>query len=278
MNAEHRGAAHNAAIALIAVTNLRKEFESRRVFGKALRVLAVDGVDLTLHQGDSFAVIGESGCGKTTLANCIADFEQPTSGSVAYLGREVREMSARERKQFRARVQIVCQDTVSSFNPRFTAREIVEEPLVIQGGTLKSARNAIVRNVLESVGLPFEWAERTADRFSGGQRQRLAIARALAPQPELLILDEALSGLDARTQSQIVALLETLRAEKQLSLLHIVHDLALLPSLAGEVAVMRRGRIIERGDARQVLNAPESPHTREMIAAQFWLCEHQGVA
>jgi peptide/nickel transport system ATP-binding protein len=210
---------------------------------------ALHHVSFTLPRETTFAIVGPSGSGKSTLARCLAGFEEPSSGEIRFHGR--------------GRIQLIFQQPADSLNPRFTAAEIVEEPLVIQ----RLKRGGAAGRAMELVGLPAAALGRRAHEFSGGERQRLAIARALVLEPELLILDEAFAGLDPGIEQQIAALLRQLRQRIGLSYILISHDLALAAELADEIAVMEEGGIVEQGAARELLTGARHKLTRELVAA-----------
>lgn len=256
---------------LLRVENLRKVYEPRNFFVRrragGQTVVALDGVNLAIRRGSVVGLAGASGCGKSTLANCIAGFERATSGSIWSGETDLAALSARERRAWCSRIQVIFQDSAGSFDPRFTAAEIIAEPLAIQGRGTRESRRDVAQNVMARVGLPCEWQNRTPDEFSGGQRQRLAIARALALEPELLILDESFSALDAWTQSRIADLLDQIRAEEGITCLHIAHDLALLSRVADEIAVMQSGQIVERAAPREILARPNHGAAKALVDA-----------
>jgi ABC-type glutathione transport system ATPase component len=230
-------------------------------------VTAIESVDLDILPRATLALVGESGSGKSTLARCLARLEDPDTGELLWNGRDLLKPRGGSLLDFRARVQLVPQDAACSLNPRFTAAEIVSEPLLVRrrGNTEERRRRAI--ELMEMTGLASDWAGRRPHEFSGGQRQRLALARALALEPELLILDEALTGLDVSIQAHIAHLLMDLQRQRSLAYLFITHDLAFAARLAGEIVVMYRGRIVERGTPRAILEAPAHPHTRALVGA-----------
>ncbi len=250
---------------LLSARGLTKRFVQRRLFARHFEVAAIEGVDLELRRGSAVALVGESGSGKSTLARCLAGLESLTAGEVSFAG--VALDSPEEWKAVRSHIQLVLQDAAASLNPRFSAVDIVAEPLLIQNrGSRPELREQALR-LMDEVGLPSSCAEKRPVEFSGGQRQRLAIARALTLQPELLILDEALSGLDLSFQAQIIELLLKLRASHSLTYLFISHDLGLVEFLADEVAVMERGRIVERAATRDLFARPQHATTQALLAA-----------
>jgi peptide/nickel transport system ATP-binding protein len=252
---------------LLIVERLEKRYECTRVFGAGKVVTALHDVTFSIAQGSTLALVGESGSGKSTLAFCIACLERPTSGRIVFNGKEITALDEKELREVHPEIQLVFQDPARSLNPRFSAIEIVSEPLLVRGRLNRREREDRARGLLAQVGIPLVKAMHRAEEFSGGQRQRLAIARALALGPKLLILDEALSALDCSVQAQIANLLMELQVSLGLTYLFISHDLAMAGQLADEIAVMERGKIVELGSAEKVLRAPEQELTRRLIAA-----------
>ena len=252
---------------LLIVEKLEKRYERTRAFEAKQVVAALQGVSLSIAQGSTLALVGESGSGKSTLGFCIAGLERPTSGSIVFNGSEITALDEKQLRVVRPQIQLVFQDPARSLNPRFSALEIVSEPLLVQGHLDNPEREARARVLLAQVGIPQEKALQKADEFSGGQKQRLAIARALALKPKLLILDEALSALDCSVQAQIANLLMELQASLGLTYLFITHDFAIAGHLADEIAVMEQGKLVELGAADKVLRAPGQEVTRRLIAA-----------
>jgi ABC-type glutathione transport system ATPase component len=238
---------------LLAVRHLSKSYGAKA---------ALSDINLTLQAGGTLGLIGASGCGKTTLARCIARFEEPDHGEILWWGKPACPGSLAPRQ-----VQLIFQQPASTLNPRFTAREIVEEPLLIQRMGTAADRLRIVTDTLHLVGIPASALPKRAHSFSGGERQRLAIARALVLEPKLLILDESFAGLDPALASQIAALLIGLQARLHLTYILIAHDLGITGTLATEVAVMEAGRIVEHGPAADVLAQPQHPRTQELLRA-----------
>lgn len=230
-------------------------------------VRAVDGIDLTLHRGETLALVGESGSGKSTLGRAVLRLLQPTAGTIAFDGTDLTRLSTRQLRPYRRRMQMIFQDPFGSLNPRMRVGDIVGEPLVIHRIGDARARRQRVAQLLTRMGLPEDAAERFPHAFSGGQRQRIGIARALALGPELIVADEPLSALDVSIQAQIVQLLLELQREEGLSYLFIAHDLRVVRRLATRVAVMFQGRIVELGPVAAVYAQPRHPYTRALLAA-----------
>jgi ABC-type glutathione transport system ATPase component len=252
---------------ILRVRGLSKRYRRRAGSRGGPPVQALEDVDLSVAGGSTMAVVGESGSGKSTLARCLARLEEPDSGNIQLDGRSLVSISGPPLIEARRQIQLIFQDAAMALNPRLGAGEIVEEPLLImrRGGRQERRRRTL--DLLERVGLPAAWEARRPFELSGGQRQRLAIARALAVEPKVLILDEALSGLDLSSQAQIVNLLMDLQAVRPLTCVYISHDLGLMARIADEVAVLYRGRVVERGAISAVLGAPRHPHTRGLVAA-----------
>jgi len=211
------------------------------------QVTALDDVSLAIPPYSTLALVGESGAGKSTLGRCLSRLEEPDSGEIRFEGRNLFTLRSKERLFLRRSIQFIFQDSGTAMNPRFSAAEVVDEPLRIQTTMGTKARRTQALAMMEQVGISAQWAERSALEFSGGQRQRLAIARALVLKPRLLILDEALSNLDHVMQAQILELLLDLQASRALTLLFITHDLPLAARVADRIVVMRKGRIVESG-------------------------------
>jgi ABC-type glutathione transport system ATPase component len=230
-------------------------------------VLAVRGVDFEISAGKTLGLVGTSGSGKSTVARCVTRLERPDAGEIWIDGVDIAQLGSREMFPFRARIQMIFQDAAMSMNPRFSAAEIIEEPLLIQGFGGHAERRSRARELMNEVGLSPNWADRSAKEFSGGQQQRLAIARALALKPELLVLDEALSGLDLSTQAQIANLLLDLQAAHSLTYLLISHDLSLVSRMAGSIAVMSAGNIVEQGRTAQIVSTPTQRETQALLAS-----------
>ncbi len=252
---------------LLRVRDLVKHFPSRgRHGGRGAAVRAVEGVSFDLTRGETLALVGESGCGKSTTARALLRLVEPTSGTIELDGEDVRGLDRRGLRALRSRAQIVFQDPVGSLNPRLTAGAMLEEALHVHGLGGPDRRARVVE-LLEYVGLGAEHLPRYPHEFSGGQRQRLGIARALSVEPELLILDEPVSALDVSVQAQVVNLLIDLQRELGLTYLFIAHDLALVEHLADRVAVMYLGRLMEVAPTRELFRRPRHPYTRALLSA-----------
>jgi len=252
---------------LLRTENLEKRYLRTMAFGSKEEVAALRGVSLSLFPQTTLALVGESGSGKSTLALCLACLERPSSGSIRFGDRELSALPERELRAIRPQIQLVFQDPARSLNPRWSALEIVSEPILIQGRLGTHEREKKTCALLESVGIPIEKAHQRPTEFSGGQRQRLAFARALALEPKVLILDEALSALDCSVQAQIANLLLDLQSSLGLTYLFITHDFAMAAHLADQIAVMERGTIVESGSAEKVLHGAKHAATEKLIAA-----------
>jgi ABC-type glutathione transport system ATPase component len=251
---------------LLEVRGLSKRFVQQRMLSrKKFVVQSLEGIDLALQTGSTVAVLGRSGSGKSTLARCIAGFDTPDSGEILLEGKLIGK-TERSNSGARRSVQMIFQDAATSLNPRFTARQIVAEPMEIAGWKSEAERSARAIKLMAEVGLDPEWASRPAGEFSGGQRQRLALARAMAAEPRLLIMDEALSGLDMPLQAQMIRLLMQLQARHGLTYLYISHDLNFISLFAQEVVVMDAGRIVERTMPEKLRHSTH-PATRVLVEA-----------
>ena len=253
---------------LLEITRLVKEFSTHgNASDRGRTTRAVDEVSLSIERGETFGLVGESGSGKTTLARCLLRLVEPTAGRVAFDGQDVLALSARPLRQLRRRMQMIFQDPYSSLDPRMRAGAIVEEPLVIHRSGSAAARRARVAELFALVGLDPSHARRYPHEFSGGQRQRVGIARALALAPAFLVADEPVSALDVSVQAQILNLLMDLQQRLGLTYLLISHDLRVVGHVCDRVAVMYRGRIVERGRAADVLRSPRHPYTQALLSA-----------
>jgi len=238
------------------------------MFGRAVgTVRAVDGIAFQVARGETLALVGESGCGKSTTARLVLRLIDPSAGTIHFEGSDITELAGEPLRKLRRRMQIVFQDPFASLNPRMTVGEILEEPLIVHGIGTKSERRARVNELLGLVGLAPYHAQRYPHEFSGGQRQRIGIARALAVEPSLIVCDEPVSALDVSIQAQVVNLLKDLQARLGLSYLFIAHDLAVVKHVADRVAVMYLGQIVEIARKDHLFRDPRHPYTRTLLAA-----------
>ena len=256
---------------LLQVEGLVKHFPVTRgiVFQKTVgHVQAVDGVSFTLDRGETLGLVGESGCGKSTVAKVLVGLEEPTAGRVLFDGNDVFAMSGKKRKEWRRRVQIILQDPYTSLNPRMTIGDIVREPWEIHSEVApKADRGRRTRELLERVGLNPDAVNRYPHQFSGGQRQRVGIARALALKPDLIVCDEPVSALDVSVQAQVVNLLEDLQAEMGVAYLFVAHDLSVVRHISDRIAVMYLGRVVETGADLDVYDRPAHPYSQALLSA-----------
>jgi len=264
-------AADHSAPTVASADNLRVWFPIRKGFLRrtVAHVKAVDGVSLAVREGQTVGVVGESGSGKTTLGLAILRLIR-SDGPIVYCGRAIDGLTSKAMRPLRQEMQIVFQDPYGSLSPRMSVAEIVEEGLIAQGTKLKaSERRSVVERALADTGLDPSTLDRYPHEFSGGQRQRIAIARAMALDPRFVVLDEPTSALDMSIQAQIVDLLRDLQRRRNLAYLFISHDLRVVRALASDIIVMRRGKVVESGEAREVFGSPQNEYTRALFAAAF---------
>jgi ABC-type glutathione transport system ATPase component len=254
---------------LLEVQGLCKTHRQARWWQHKSYVRALDHVNLVLKAGSTVALVGESGSGKTTLAMCLVGLERPDSGDIRFEGKSLLGMSRAERVASRRDIQLIFQDSAGALSPRMSAAEIIEEPLLIRGKWSSKERAECVFEAMEQVGLSTSWKDRRPNELSGGQRQRVAIARALVLKPKLLILDEALAGLDLSIQGQIANLLLDLQTSQGLSYLFISHHLELVFCIADEVAIITDGRVIEQAKPSEMLAQTER-HNEQALRPALW--------
>ncbi len=254
---------------LLEVRGLVKRFPLRRgVFGRVGgEVRAVDGVSFAVESGEVLGLVGESGCGKTTTGRCVLRLVEPTAGEIRFEGEDITHLPRRRLRPLRRRMQIIFQDPFSSLNPRLSAGSMLSEPLVLHGIARGARARDRVAELLEMVGLSPEHARRYPHEFSGGQRQRLGVARALAVEPRLIVADEPVSALDVSIRAQILNLLQDLQRRLGLAYLFIAHDLAVVQHISDRVAVMYLGRIVELAPADRLYAAPRHPYTAALLSA-----------
>lgn len=255
---------------LLEVIGLKKYFPVVRgsiLQHKVADIKAVDGVDLHIGRGETLGLVGESGCGKTTVGRIILQLQQPTSGEVFFEGTDLCKLNNHDLRSMRRRMQMIFQDPYSSLNPRMTIGNIISEPLKVHNLLKKGEQRERVREMLQAVGLGPSFANRYPHELSGGQRQRVGIARALAVKPDLIVCDEPVSALDVSVQAQIINLLMDLQERFSLTYLFIAHDLAIVRHISNRVAVMYLGKIVEITSRRELYENPLHPYTRALLSA-----------
>jgi peptide/nickel transport system ATP-binding protein len=252
---------------LLEIQDLKKYFPKRggAIGGPRLQVYAVDGVTLTAEEGECLGVVGESGCGKTTLGRCVIGLEKPTGGTIRHRGFDIARLSGKQMKEVRSKIQVVFQDPYASLNPRWLVKDIIAEPYVVSEHRTRGEVRERVAVLLEMVGLEEDHMYRFPHEFSGGQRQRIAIARALSVSPEFIVLDEPTSSLDVSVQAQILNLLKDLQAKLGLTFMFISHNLSVMRHMASRIAVMYLGRIVELGSTEELFRSPLHPYTRVLF-------------
>ncbi|QLD12052.1 ATP-binding cassette domain-containing protein [Microbacterium oleivorans] len=254
---------------LCRATGLVKEFSSSgaTMFSRSSTFRAVDGVDLDIRRGETLALVGESGSGKSTVARLIARLMDTTAGRIEFEGRDVTHLRGSDLHAFRSDVQVIFQDPYSSLNPKHTVERLVTAPLRYQNRAVPGGARAFTRSLMERVGLNPAHSDRYPAQFSGGQAQRIGIARALAVGPKMVICDEAVSALDVSVQAQVINLLTSLQRDEGFAYLFIAHDLAVVRQIATRIAVMSRGSIVEAGERDRVFENPQHEYTRTLLAA-----------
>ena len=256
-------------MSLLDIQNLQMHFPVRGgVFRRAVSVCkAVDGVSLQVSKGETLGLVGESGCGKTTLGKAVVRLHKPTYGRVIFDGADITHASNHSLRPHRRHMQMIFQDPAESLNPRHTVRDILEEPFIVQGLGSREERRAWVMDLLEKVGLKTEHADRFPFEFSGGQRQRIGIARAIALKPKLIVCDEPVSALDVSVQSQVLNLMLDLQRDMGLSYLFIAHGLSVVKHMSDRIAVMYLGRIMELAPAEELYRNPRHAYTKALLDA-----------
>ena len=261
----------NERTPLLKVEHLSKEFPAESgMFAKRFSkrvVSAVNDISFEIYPGETFGLVGESGCGKSTTGRTIMRLTKPTAGKVFFQGKDVAEMSKHEIKDMRREMQFIFQDPYASLNPRMTIGEIVSEPMTIHGVGTKEERIERVRELLDVVGLNPEHINRYPHEFSGGQRQRVGIARAFALKPKLIICDEPVSALDVSIRSQVLNLMKKLQRERNLSYMFISHDLSVIRFISDRVGVMYLGKLVELAPVKELYSTPRHPYTRALLSA-----------
>jgi len=253
---------------LISIQGLKVHYRSGGGLFSQLKVVkAVDGVSLNIKKGETLGLVGESGCGKSTLGKAILRLTEPTGGKVLYDGKDLASLNSAAMRDERKNLQMIFQDPYASLNPRMTVGNIIGEPIRTFGLANGRSVEDKVQGLMETVGLSRRFIKRYPHEFSGGQRQRIGIARALAVDPEFIVADEPISALDVSIQAQIMNLMESLQAEKDLTYLFISHDLRAVRHVADRVAVMYLGRIVELADSKEMYRAPLMPYTQALISA-----------
>lgn len=255
---------------LLNVVDLKKHFDVKDGMfsrSKNQKIKAVNGISFDVKKGETFSVVGESGCGKSTTGMCLLRLTEPTSGKISFNNEDVLSKTKKEMKEYRKGIQIIFQDPYSSLNPKHTVRQILSEPLIISKEFTKKEINDRVESLVQLVGLDLHHLGRYPHEFSGGQRQRIGIARAIALNPQLIVCDEPVSALDVSIQSQILNLLKKLQKELNLTYIFISHDLSVVEHISDRVAVMYLGKFVEVGTRDQIFNNPQHPYTKILLSS-----------
>jgi len=251
------------------IKNLRKHFPIRggKLLGKAIILRAVDGISFNIIEGETFGLVGESGCGKTTTARCIVGLTRPTEGKIHFMGKDIFNLPRREMREIRREISMIFQDPLSSLDPRWKVRDIISEPLVIHGLAKGTEKRRKVEELMEEVGINPQYADRYPHQFSTGQQQRIAIARALATKPKFIVADEPVASLDVSLRANILNLMKDLQRKFKLTYLYISHDLSTVKYMSNRVAVMYLGKIVELAATEDLFSNPLHPYTKALISA-----------
>lgn len=253
----------NEPTPLLEVKNLTKHFPAAH----GQKVHAVNGVSFKLERGETLGIVGESGCGKSSMGRTILKVHEPTSGQIIFDGVDITGLSNRKMFPYRKKMQMIFQDPYASLNPRFTVGEIIEEPMIIHNMGTAHERKVIVQELIETVGLKPDHIRRYPHEFSGGQRQRIGIARALSVEPDFIICDEPISALDVSVQAQVINMLKELQQERGLTYLFIAHDLSVVKYISDRVVVMYLGTVVETAETEELYNNTLHPYTKALISA-----------
>ena len=252
---------------ILQVENLHKHYTVRHgIFGKKETIHSVNGISFTLHKGETLAIVGESGCGKSTAMRSLLRITEPTSGKILLHGQDFCTLKGEALQAARKNIKMIFQDPYSALNPRMTVQDLIAEPLDIAGAyTSRGERTELVLKAMDTVGLNRSYADRYPHEFSGGQRQRIGIARAIIMQPEIIICDEPVSALDVSIQAKIINLLKQLQRERDISYIFISHDLGVVRHIADRIAVMYNGKFVEEGSVQSIFNNPQNAYTRTLL-------------
>lgn len=253
---------------LLQVKNLKKYFVKNEAFHAPKDIKVVDDISFELAKGETLGIVGESGCGKSTMGRTILKLYEPTGGQIIYKGEDITKFSKKQMLPYRKSMQMIFQDPYASLNPRFTIGDIIEEPMIIHNLYTPKERKERVQEMLNIVGLKPDHIRRYPHEFSGGQRQRVGIARTLVLDPEFIVCDEPISALDVSIQAQVINLLEKIQREKKISYLFIAHDLGMVRHISHKIAVMYLGHIVEYGDADEIYKVQYHPYTKALLSAE----------